>query len=259
MSINTYFRPNIHQNGPEILGVKGRIISKIGKWGGWLVGIGLLEIGSQTSHWQPVGVVAIDFKMDGFWLLLGWTYKCIVLDLRSFAHRSNGTSCDWLRECHYRDWFSRYSLVQTCSDCVSARGIGIECFWYNVWGFEGCNVLCLSSTSVVPGYYQDLLWVMHEWEFYYTCFGLQVWGQWTLNQCRCRSVHNTSYSDQLLPWSCKVFYDLHILPPEPTTYLVQCWCVLIITQVFCESAMFQRGMLVMRIQWAIPGIVAKKR
>jgi hypothetical protein len=22
MSINTYFRPNIHQNGPEILGVK---------------------------------------------------------------------------------------------------------------------------------------------------------------------------------------------------------------------------------------------
>jgi hypothetical protein len=23
MSISTYFRPNIHQNGPEILGVKG--------------------------------------------------------------------------------------------------------------------------------------------------------------------------------------------------------------------------------------------
>jgi hypothetical protein len=24
MSISTYFRPNIHQNGPEILGVKAR-------------------------------------------------------------------------------------------------------------------------------------------------------------------------------------------------------------------------------------------
>jgi hypothetical protein len=27
MSISTYFRPNIHQNGPEILGVKKRNLS----------------------------------------------------------------------------------------------------------------------------------------------------------------------------------------------------------------------------------------
>jgi hypothetical protein len=31
MSISTYFRPNIHQNGPGILGVKGYLIKNIQK------------------------------------------------------------------------------------------------------------------------------------------------------------------------------------------------------------------------------------
>jgi hypothetical protein len=32
MSISTYFRPNIHQNGPQILGVKTRGIALGGDW-----------------------------------------------------------------------------------------------------------------------------------------------------------------------------------------------------------------------------------
>jgi hypothetical protein len=36
MSISTYFRPNIHQNGPEILGINPSIILPASHYGCWL-------------------------------------------------------------------------------------------------------------------------------------------------------------------------------------------------------------------------------